>query len=161
MTIVLLISSAKFCCSAPDTLVTGFISPNDAYNGLRTRSCLSNWICLERSLAQTSRTSRLPSFLPPPPTTVLQRRPAICSRRCTTTILPHEQPFPSTSLFTSDLSYGNTPYSLIDTPNRFLLRTSLDRDNCRVNIYFCSLFNIGKFGRSYVSAINSKYESAY
>lgn len=161
MTIVLLISSAKFCCSAPDTLVTGFISPNDAYNGVTYTELLVE-LDLPRKEPRADVKNFSPSFLPSsPPTTVLQRRPAICSRRCTTTILPHEQPFPSTSLFTSDLSYGNTPYSLIDTPNRFLLRTSLDRDNCRVNIYFCSLFNIGKFGRSYVSAINSKCESAY
>lgn len=117
MTIVLLISSAKFCCSAPDTLVTGFISPNDAYNGVTYTELLVE-LDLPRKEPRADVKNFSPSFLPSP-TTVLQRRPAICSRRCTITILPHEQPFPSTSLFTSDLSYGNTPYSLIDTPNRF------------------------------------------
>lgn len=163
MTIVLLISSAKFCCSAPDTLVTGFISPNDAYNGLRTRSCLSNWICLERSLAQTSRTSRLPSFLPPPP---LPSYSVVLPSAAGDAPLPfcrtNNRSLPPRS--SRRIYRTGTPLTRLSIhPIDFLslLRTSLDRDNCRVNIYFCSLFNIGKFGRSYVSAINSKCESAY
>lgn len=136
MTIVLLISSAKFCCSAPDTLVTGFISPNDAYNGLRTRSCLSNWICLERSLAQTSRTSRLPSFLPPLPSysvvlpSAADDAPLPFCRTNNRSLPPRS----SRRIYRTGTPLTRLSIHPIDFQS--LLRTSLDRDNCRVNIYF-------------------------
>lgn len=66
MTIVLLISSAKFCCSAPDTLVTGFISPNDAYNGVTYTELLVE-LDLPRKEPRADVKNFSPSFLPSSP----------------------------------------------------------------------------------------------
>lgn len=67
--------------------------PRRRVSGLYVHEDLSNWICLERIPAQTSRTSRLPSFLPSSPSLRLHRYPANCSRRCTTAaVFLHRSP---------------------------------------------------------------------